>query len=206
MDNMKTQQDTSPSLLLRIRDPGDGDSWRTFERVYGQIIRSYCQHWRLQSVDADDVTQEVLKAINNRIPTFEYDPAKGRFRAWLGTVTSNTIKRFISRNTKRDKSGVRFEVSVSEFDEVCADPDTHWVDIYSERILQEACRIVRLEFEDKTWLCFEGTWIDQRSPQDVAESLDVGVHAVYVNKSRVIKRLEQEIRNLAEDVVIQDDP
>ena len=34
---------TKPSLLLRIRDPGDAASWGEFADLYGPLIRGYCR-------------------------------------------------------------------------------------------------------------------------------------------------------------------
>ena len=200
MDKPTNNPETSPSLLLRVRDPDDHDSWKTFERVYGQIIRSYCVHWRLQPVDVDDVTQDVLSAVATGIRQFNYDPQKGRFRAWLGTVTANKIKRFLSRQSERREQPLPNGIDAPEHDEVYVEPDSNWVDLFSEQILAEACRIVRPEFEPNTWQCFESTWIEKEAPVDVASKLGIAVHAVYVNKSRVLKRLEAEISNLADDI------
>jgi RNA polymerase sigma-70 factor (ECF subfamily) len=134
------------------------------------------------------------------IRNFDYDPGRGRFRAWLGTVVANKIKRFLGRNSKRRETGLPSDFESEDFDKVYNDPDSNWVEVFSGQILAEACRTCRAEFEEKTWRCFEATWAEKESPGDVANELGIAVHAVYVNKSRVLKRLESEIRNLAEDL------
>ena len=40
---MSAQTPTSPSLLLRIRDHNDRESWQHFCDVYGPLIYGYCQ-------------------------------------------------------------------------------------------------------------------------------------------------------------------
>ena len=73
--------ETSPSLLVRVRNAQDLDSWREFERLYRPIVRKYCVYRQLQAADAEDVTQEVMLTVSQAIKRFEYDPGKGRFRA-----------------------------------------------------------------------------------------------------------------------------
>src|ERR1700677_3207436 len=88
-------RDTRPSLLLRIRDADDSDSWADFAKVYGPVIRGYCRLRGLQEADADDVSQEVLAQVTRSIGSFDYEPGRGRFRDWLGAVTRNKIVRFL---------------------------------------------------------------------------------------------------------------
>ena len=196
----KSVPDTSASLLIRIRNPEDKESWKTFERIYGGIIQSYCRHWKLQPNDADDIVQEVLSAVAKQIQNFEYDPAKGRFRAWLGTITANRIKRLLSQKQNRREAELPLPSDNENHAKVYEDPDSEWVNLFSEQILREACQNVRPQVEETTWKSFESVWIDQMSAPEVAKSLDIPVHSVYVNKSRVLKRLEQEIKILADDV------
>ena len=64
---------------------------------------------------------------------------------------------------------------------------------------------IRSEFEPETWNAFESTWVLKESPARVASRLGTAIHAVYVNKSRVLKRLEAEVLKLAEDLPLAPD-
>jgi hypothetical protein len=80
---------TQPSLLLRIRDAFDAESWRTFVSIYAPLIYRSCRRRGLQDADAADVGQEVLAQVARSIREFEYQPGRGRFRDWLGSVVRN---------------------------------------------------------------------------------------------------------------------
>ena len=68
---------TSLSLLLRLRrSPADQSAWREFVARYGRRIFLWCRQWDLQEADAEDVTQNVLAILAERLRTFEYDPAR----------------------------------------------------------------------------------------------------------------------------------
>jgi hypothetical protein len=45
-------------------------------------------------------------------------------------------------------------------------------------------------------------WLEKRPAAEVAQELNLRVDKVYVAKSRVLERLEQEVRELAEDSIL----
>ena len=78
---------TSATLLGRLRrSPADEAAWCEFVDRYGRMIYRWCLRWKLQQVDAEDVTQIVLLKLADKMRTFVYDRARS-FRAWLKTVT-----------------------------------------------------------------------------------------------------------------------
>jgi RNA polymerase sigma factor (sigma-70 family) len=183
--------DTSASLLLRIRDPQDGEAWSTFVTVYSPLVQRYCVRKGLQSADAADIMQNVMNRVTKSIKTFEYDPERGRFRSWLGTLTAREIATHLRRDARQPDPSMAIEDTIGT--------DALWNEEFTDHVLAVAMDRVRGEFESTTWSAFEATWLRQESPLAVAARLGIAVHAVYVNKSRVLKRLEAEIRLLADD-------
>ena len=194
---------TSPSLLLRIRDPNNTDAWNEFVEIYSPIVRRYSLQRGLQTSDVEDITQDVMATVATSIRKFDYDPRRGKFRSWLGTVTANRIKTLLARNSRR-KGKLQPVQAPEPADDRYRDPDSEWVTIFSERIFRIACERIRAISSETAWQCFESTWIHNLSPQEVAGRLEIAVHAVYVNKSRVLKRLEKEVQHLAEDLPMMD--
>lgn len=191
--------ETRPSLLLRLRDPADRASWGAFAGVYGPLVKGYCRHHGLQDADADDVSQEVLLRVARAIGSFEYDPARGRFRDWLGAVARNAVR----RAANRDRTAARGTGADDrpELDGAAtAEPDPEWVARYQAGLLAAACDRARPHFEPHTWAAFERVWRDRVSAAEVAAELGLPIHAVYVAKSRVVKRLRDELVFLAEDM------
>ena len=56
--------------------------------------------------------------------------------------------------------------------------------------------LVRAEFENRTWEAFWRTAVEGHAPAHVAEDLGMSVPAVYKAKSRVLRRLRQELDEL----------
>ena len=141
-----------------------------------------------------------MTRVSTAIRSFDYDPNRGKFRAWLGTISANQIKSYLDRRAKRVAQAEEY---MNSGDEPYVDPDTDWVNIFSERVLSTACLRIRTEFEETTWKSFEGTWLKNQKAADIALSLSIPIQNVYVNKSRVLRRLEEEIKMLAHDAPIQ---
>ena len=189
------EADTSASLLLRIRDPQDHEAWTTFVNVYSPLVRRYCSRKGLQPADAADVAQEVLSRVAKSIPAFDYDPTRGRFRAWFGTLVAHQIATHLA---KGGQSPVPAPLGANVPDATTADPQ--WNHEFTEHLLAVSMDRVRGEFEAATWEAFAATWVRQEPPADVAAKLGIAIHAVYVNKSRVLNRLQAEILLLAADL------
>ena len=187
---------TQPSLLLRIRDASDEESWRTFVSIYAPLIYRSCRRRGLQDADAADVGQEVLVQVARSIREFEYQPARGRFRDWLGAVVRNKVSRFLE-NKGRGMRGVVVYESMENLG--VAEADGEWVAEFHVRLLSAALGRIRDCFEPPTWSAFEGVWLQDRASNEVARDLALPIEAVYQAKSRVLKRLRDELMILAED-------
>lgn len=138
---------TRPSLLLRIRDPQDADSWSNFVDLYSPLLQRYARKRGLQEADAADVTQDVLVQLAKSIRSFEYQPERGRFRDWLGTVVRHRVLRFFKReaNQARRADGEWLD------DLPATQQDSDWSDAFNAHILNAALEHVRPHFEETTW-------------------------------------------------------
>ena len=188
---------THPSLLLRIRDASDEESWRTFVSIYAPLIYRSCRRRGLQDADAADVGQEVLAQVARSIRSFEYQPGRGRFRDWLGAVMRNKVCRFL-QNEGRGVRGLVGGESVENLG--VAEPDGEWVAEFHAHLLSAALGRIRDRFEPPTWSAFEEIWLHDRASIEVARELALPIEVVYLAKSRVLKRLRDELITLAEDL------
>jgi RNA polymerase sigma factor (sigma-70 family) len=186
---------TKPSLLLRIRDADDSASWSEFAEIYGPVIRSYCRRRGLQPTDADDVVQETLLQVARSIGTFDYDSSLGRFRDWLGTVVRNKITRFFESKSRQVATIDNDQSAQLEASSECAE----WTASVHARILEVALLRIRAGFESSTWDAFERLWCVGSPAPEVARTLGMAIDSVYAAKSRVLKRLREEILLLAGD-------
>jgi len=182
---------TSISLLRRLRQPGDAQAWRRFVHLYSPLLYYWARGVKLPAADAADLVQEVLLVVVEKMPEFAYDPGRS-FRGWLRTVTLN----------KWRERCRRYAVAPPANDAALADlTDGSGTDVFAETeyrqwLVRQALEIMQAEFEPTTWkACWESV-VSGRSAGDVAAELKVSVDVVYGAKSRVLRRLREELEGL----------
>jgi RNA polymerase sigma-70 factor (ECF subfamily) len=147
----------------------------------------------LQPVDVEDVSQYVLSRVAQAIKSFEYDPSRGKFRAWLGKITSNAVNNHFVRSSGEKPLNLAVDPLDYRFE------DMLWSEVFAQQVLTTACERIQSNFDSKTWLCFWMSWMERQPVAEIADQLGISIHAVYVKKSRVLKRLEQEVVHLVDE-------
>ncbi len=189
---------TRPSLLLRIRDGGDGDSWRTFVTIYAPVVYRYARRRGLQDADAADLTQEVMGKVARAIRTFEYRPERGRFRDWLLTIARQQVAHFHACRARAPEQ-LLSSIELEQLGQGTERPDADWTDDFNAQVLEMALDRARPHFEPMTWRAFERVWLENRSAAETALDLSQQIEFVYYAKSRVLKRVKEEVQELVED-------
>lgn len=188
---------TRNSLLVRLRNTGDNQSWNEFYSVYEPFLMNMARRLGLNDQDASDVVAEVLSTCVRVFPDFEHDRARGFFRGWLKTLVRNKVNDLWRRNQKFGKN-VPLEAGV----EPATNEDIwrRWDEEYRQRILEAAMESVRDASEAKTWACFELHIVERRRAADVAAELGMKTNAVYANASRTVKRIRDRCLDFDEEI------
>lgn len=71
---------TRYSLLLRIQDPQNDAAWAEFVAIYEPLVYRLARRQGLQDADADDLCQEVFRAVAGAARRWTPDPCRGSFR------------------------------------------------------------------------------------------------------------------------------
>jgi RNA polymerase sigma-70 factor (ECF subfamily) len=185
-------ESTSSSLLLRLRQPGDQAAWRRFTDLYTPLLFYWACRMGLPARDAADLVQDVFVILVQQMPRFEYDPGKS-FRAWLRTVAENRW-----RDALRRRAAVPTNAGEGPLADAAV-PDgaaALWEGEYRQFLLGRATQIMRSDFEEKTWKACWALVVEGKSGAAVAAELGMTTEAVFAAKSRVLRRLRQELAGL----------
>ena len=195
---MAASPETQPSLLVRIRDKRDAESWARFVEIYTPAIFEFLKQQGLQDADAADLTQEVMASVAEAIMSFDYEPQRGRFRGWLFTVVQNKLRNFWRAAAKRQaaKGDSQAHRRLLEQPEDRSNASEIWDREYEQRLFICAAEQVRPKVQESTWQAFWSTLVEGSSPARVAEQLDMSPAAVRLAKARVIARIKREIESL----------
>jgi RNA polymerase sigma-70 factor (ECF subfamily) len=188
---------TRITLLGRLRrDPTNQGAWGEFVEQYGPKIYGWCRTWGLQEADAQDVTQNVLLKLAQRLREFQYDPARS-FRAWIKTLTHHAWSDFVESRQKGGRGSGDSAVhgllhSVAARDDLIQQLEAE----FDKELFEEAMKRVRLRVAPQTWSAFALTALEGLSGAEVARQIPMQIAQVFIAKRRVRKMLEEEIAKL----------
>jgi RNA polymerase sigma factor (sigma-70 family) len=186
---------TSATLLARLRQvPADQAAWAQFADRYGPRIYAWCRRWNLQESDAEDVTQNVLLKLAEKMRGFEYDSSRS-FRAWLKTVTRHAWIDY-SAARKGAAAGGSLALELLQTAEAREDLVQRLDEEFDRELFDEATARVRLRVTPRTFEAFERTALRGESGAEAASALGMKVATVFVAKSKVQKMIQEELRKL----------
>ena len=187
---------TCVTLLTQLRrNPSDQASWDEFVERYGRHIYRWCRQWNLQDADAEDVTQDILVKLTQKLRAFAYDPSRS-FRGWLKTVAHHACKDFNdSRHARRAGGDGRVQELMQTL-EARDDLIQKLQEAFDHEVLEAAKVRVRLRVAPHTWEAFRLVALEGLPVAEVAAAVRMQVAMVYVAKSKVQKMIQEEIRKL----------
>jgi len=180
---------TPVSLLERLRQPAEQQAWEEFVELYTPLLFFWTRRLGLASAEAADLVQDVFTVLVQAMPEFRYDKQKS-FRGWLKTILTNRW-----RNRRRRPAEVSLDAAA-----VPAvpprDADSLEEREYRQYLVGRALELMQAEFEPSTWKACWELVVAGRPAAEVAATLGLTVNAVYLAKSRVLRRLRQELDGL----------
>jgi RNA polymerase sigma-70 factor (ECF subfamily) len=184
-------------LLTQLRqDPSDQAGWDVFVERYGRHIYRWCRQWSLQDADAEDVTQNILVKLTQKLHAFAYDPSRS-FRGWLKTVAHHTWRDFEdSRRQAQPAAGDRSVQELMLTLEAREDLAQKLEEAFDLELLEAAKVRVRLRVAPHTWEAFRLMVLEGLPVAEVAARVGLQMAMVYVAKSKVQKMLQEEIGKL----------
>jgi RNA polymerase sigma-70 factor, ECF subfamily len=192
-------ESTNLILLERLRNmPRDEAAWDELVRGYAPAIRRWCLAWRLQPADADDVTQTVLLKLARKMATFHYDRTRS-FRGYLKALTHYAVRDALEALKRRG-----LETGGPALLDWLAIIDTRndlarclEVELRQDLFREAAARVAQ-RIDPQTWEAFRLLTEQRLSGQEAASRLGMTVAAIYMAKSRTLKLMRQEVRNLSQ--------
>ena len=189
---------TRVTLLQRIHDSQDQEAWVEFVGLYGPLIFNFARRRLPQDEDAADVLQEVFQAASQSIGDFRRERPGDTFRGWLRAIARHKILSFW-RNRSRHPQAAGGSEAWRKLEET-PEPDDASEDAADGEqlsgLFHRALGLLRDEFEVRTWQAFWKCAVDGKAPADVGEEMAMKPAAVRQAKSRVLRRLKEELGDL----------
>ncbi len=201
MDDERRQ--TSLTLIQRLRD-NEPDAWARMVVLYRPLVCYWCGRQGLTGADVDDVVQEVFQVAAVRMSDFRRDRPGDTFRGWLRGITRMKARDYL-RDRGKNPQAIGGSTALDRMrglpEPVAQDSDSSAEEDPPSEVaglLRRALELVRAEFQPDTWRAFLLTAVENRPAPDVAVELGQSPAAVRQAKSRVLRRVRQELGDLPE--------
>jgi RNA polymerase sigma-70 factor (ECF subfamily) len=203
--NQDTFLPTRPTLLARLKNVHDQESWNDFFNTYWKLIHGVAIKSGLREEEAKDVVQETLISVSKAIEQFEYNPEVCSFKTWLRTIIRRRIAdqfRKRPRELLADDSPQSFETTTSALDKLPSpESDAIWEDEWQKTVIDVALERLKRQLSAGHYQIFYLNIVKQLPPREVAKSLNVSVGRVYLIKHRHLGSFTKSIKDLQAKLV-----
>lgn len=189
---------TRQSLLSRLRDWDNQDSWRQFFDTYWRLIYDLARKAGLSEAAAQDVVQETVLAAAKQLPEFRYDKKRGSFKGWLRQITSRRIADAL-RQQYRHAPKVEGEEPQPKAEAVVDGFEAQWDAEWQSHLAEAAMKRVRQRANPLHYQVFELLTVQGWAPTEVAKTLKVNLALVYLIRSRLRRMVRDELEHLEEE-------
>lgn len=180
---------TRASLLVRIKDPNAAEAWSEFHELYAPLIYGYARRRGLNRDEADDVRSECYKAIVQQIRTFDYDHAKGGFKAWLRTMVDRRVIDLFRKKRER-------QANTGDFQQLEAghpSPAEVWELEWKNQHLKHCVELLRSEVSQTTFQIFSMVVVQGRPVAEACDELGLSANQVYKARARMLRRVREKL-------------
>jgi len=183
---------TPATLLRRLHDGLDPLAWDEFFRRYWSLIFACARRRGCSDHTAEEIVQDVMLNVFEQKDVFHYDPARGRFRNWLGKLVRNEVAQRRRRPSERVRApGGKSESRTIEPEADGTGPEKAWEDAFEEALLLVLLDVVRREMSARAYLAFELYTLYDLPGAKVAEYTGLSRNGVYRAHKRALRRLRE---------------
>jgi RNA polymerase sigma-70 factor (ECF subfamily) len=208
METLNELIPTRKSLLSRLKNRDDQESWRVFFDTYWRLIYKSAIRAGLTDAEAQDVVQETVVSVMKALPDFKYDQEKGSFKGWLMNMT-----RWRIRDQRRLRQGgaklpARDPGTATDdkewdpaFEKLDAGLESAWETEWQQNLEEAVQERVRKKADARQYQVFDLHVLQGMAEGKVAELLGVKKAYVRLVKHRISQLMDKERARLAKKLI-----
>lgn len=176
---------TRSSVLRAVADTENEAAWGRFFDLYAGFVFAIARSKGLSAEDADDVVQNVFAELAQKMPTFEYDRTKGKFRSYLLELVNWRVIDKLKAN-KREADSLK-----DYSDEIRADgAGTFAESQWQSAALNEALRRLRQEANPEHFAAFVESTVEGLGTETVMKLHGLTRDNLYQIRARFTAKLK----------------
>jgi RNA polymerase sigma factor (sigma-70 family) len=195
---------TRYSLLSRLHDWEDNESWRVFFDTYWRLIYSVALKAGLRQAEAEEVVQETVICVAQNIQKFKRDRRLGSFKGWLCNLTRWRIADQLRKRTgllQGDGAGTTRKYQPLEEVPNLADnaASLDWEHEWQAHLLKVAIQRIKQRVREEQYQLFD-LYVTREWPiPRICQTLGVSKTQVYLAKLRITRLLRKEVARLEKE-------
>jgi RNA polymerase sigma-70 factor (ECF subfamily) len=198
---------TRRTLLSRLRNLDDQESWRTFFDLYWRLLYNVARKSGLDDPGAQEIVQDTVIAVARKMPEFHYDPARGTFRQWLLRITRRRIIDHLRRIYRQPPKAEVAPESLDEEEEHAAAItdqsasaiEAAWNEEWEKSTFDAALARVRAAINPRHFQVFDYCVLKEWPASKVAATLGLNAAQVYLAKHRVAQAMKRAVRKINDE-------
>lgn len=194
-------ENTSLSLLGRVRSAADQDAWEHLVALYRPLLERWLRSYEVQAADAEDLVQDVLTVVLQEVASFDHNQRAGAFRTWLRRILANRVRNFWRGRNYSPRAGTSSLLEqIEQLEDDGSGLSRVWDADHDRHVVAQLVETVRPHFQPQTWEAFRRQVFEGQRADVVADELGMSLSAVYVARSRVLAALRREGAGLIETI------
>jgi RNA polymerase sigma factor (sigma-70 family) len=193
---------TRQSLLSRLKNLEDNQSWRDFFQTYWKLIYAMAIRHGLTEIEAQEVVQDTIIGVFRQMPDFKYDRSKGSFKVWLRQLTKWRIHDVLRHRLRDARIRVTTDDAPGRTSTIDLIPDpvnvneAMWEEEWNRNLAAAAIQRVKANVRSRQYQIFDLYVVKNWPLAKVASTLGVNAGQIYLAKHRVLALIKQEIKQL----------
>ncbi|MCM8539350.1 MAG: sigma-70 family RNA polymerase sigma factor [Lentisphaeraceae bacterium] len=192
-----TWLNTRMTLLSKVKDKHDDQSWNEFVSFYKRYIAGIVHKMNFPTDEVDDIVQTVLLQVWKKLPEFEYNPSQGKFRNWLATITVNRVRDAQRKSGRKNDllNNEGMDSSNTSQPEVEGLAEKEWVKHISNLAWERIQPTLAPSVLEAFTLYLQGM-----NDKDIADKLNLAETSIRVYRSRVEQLMIREVASLEREL------
>jgi len=199
---------TRHSLLSRLKNWDDSESWNDFFTTYWKLIFNFARKSGLSEAEAQDVVQQTVIEVSQKIGEFKPMSRRGSFKKWLLQMTRWRIQDQFRKRLPHEVRPARSSNDEGETELLnrVADPagsvlEREWDAEWEKNLFSAAVERVRTRMNPKIYQVFDAYVFQEWPLEKVRKLFGVSTGQVRMAKSRVSKLIRTEMTRLEKRLV-----
>lgn len=147
---------TSVTLLHEICTSPSEQAWQRLVQIYGGLFRGWLISQGVRPSDCDDLVQEILMVMMQKLPGFEHNGRSGAFRSWARQIALNCIReswRAKNRSVAATNDS-EFLDSLFDLEDPSSELSREWDRKHDRAVIETLFDLVEAETDPRSWQAF----------------------------------------------------